>query len=136
LPDSTDEIVSDWCYGFLRGIQLDSAGWAPIKGTEAEAFLGVIIAFQNTEVDLHRQIVDRLRADQHDKPAEVLSTCVLELQRFWLKRRTDKPLVQGPSAVPSYLKAARNDPCPCGSTRKFKNCCGRNHTATPAVPMS
>jgi uncharacterized protein len=23
-----------------------------------------------------------------------------------------------------FEKAGRNDPCPCGSGRKFKNCCG------------
>jgi preprotein translocase subunit SecA len=23
-------------------------------------------------------------------------------------------------------KAGRNDPCPCGSGKKYKNCCGRN----------
>lgn len=26
---------------------------------------------------------------------------------------------------PSGLKIGRNDPCPCGSGKKFKNCCGR-----------
>ncbi|MFR6395306.1 MAG: SEC-C metal-binding domain-containing protein [Oscillospiraceae bacterium] len=23
-------------------------------------------------------------------------------------------------------KIGRNDPCPCGSGKKYKNCCGRN----------
>ncbi|MBQ7282414.1 MAG: SEC-C domain-containing protein, partial [Spirochaetales bacterium] len=23
-------------------------------------------------------------------------------------------------------KVGRNDPCPCGSGKKYKNCCGRN----------
>jgi preprotein translocase subunit SecA len=26
---------------------------------------------------------------------------------------------------PSPLKVGRNDPCPCGSGKKFKNCCGK-----------
>ncbi len=26
------------------------------------------------------------------------------------------------------VKARRNDPCPCGSGRKYKNCCGRGET--------
>jgi len=25
----------------------------------------------------------------------------------------------------SRLKVGRNDPCPCGSGKKYKNCCGR-----------
>ena len=27
----------------------------------------------------------------------------------------------------SRMKVGRNDPCPCGSGRKYKNCCGRNY---------
>jgi preprotein translocase subunit SecA len=26
---------------------------------------------------------------------------------------------------PQVLKVGRNDPCPCGSGKKFKNCCGK-----------
>jgi uncharacterized protein len=53
------------------------------------------------------------------------------LKRFFLHSR--KPLaklaeIQRPSA-PSFrrdktAKAGRNDPCPCGSGRKYKKCCG------------
>ena len=28
--------------------------------------------------------------------------------------------------VKSEQKVGRNDPCPCGSGKKYKNCCGRN----------
>lgn len=28
--------------------------------------------------------------------------------------------------VKSAGKVGRNDPCPCGSGKKYKNCCGRN----------
>jgi preprotein translocase subunit SecA len=30
-----------------------------------------------------------------------------------------KPIRTGP-------KVGRNDPCPCGSGKKYKHCCGRN----------
>jgi SEC-C motif domain protein len=32
---------------------------------------------------------------------------------------------QGPPPVRKADKAGRNDPCPCGSGKKFKHCCGR-----------
>jgi uncharacterized protein YecA (UPF0149 family) len=32
----------------------------------------------------------------------------------------------GPQARPMMPTAGRNDPCPCGSGKKFKKCCGRN----------
>jgi SEC-C motif domain protein len=28
-------------------------------------------------------------------------------------------------ALPTRLRANRNDPCPCGSGRKYKSCCGK-----------
>lgn len=31
------------------------------------------------------------------------------------------------------MRPGRNDPCPCGSTLKFKHCCGRPGTTTPAA---
>ncbi len=39
----------------------------------------------------------------------------------WIFART---LRQGPAPIVSGNKAGRNDPCPCGSGKKFKKCCG------------
>jgi uncharacterized protein len=36
------------------------------------------------------------------------------------------PAPDAQPAVPGFGKVGRNDPCPCGSGRKFKHCCGRN----------
>jgi preprotein translocase subunit SecA len=30
-----------------------------------------------------------------------------------------------PAAVSGKKKVGRNDPCPCGSGKKYKHCCGR-----------
>jgi SEC-C motif domain protein len=41
----------------------------------------------------------------------------------WIYTRT---LRQGPPPIKSaHPKVGRNDPCPCGSGKKFKHCCGR-----------
>jgi len=32
---------------------------------------------------------------------------------------------QIPKTVPKSAKVGRNDPCPCGSGKKYKNCCGK-----------
>ena len=33
---------------------------------------------------------------------------------------------EAPAPVKADRKVGRNDPCPCGSGKKYKNCCGRN----------
>ena len=50
------------------------------------------------------------------------------------RKQVAKPLVEGfaggkmPTRAPSKkaAKVGRNDPCPCGSGKKYKKCCGRN----------
>ena len=44
---------------------------------------------------------------------------------FWEPLWEDKPAVQQPY-VRTAPKAGRNDPCPCGSGKKYKKCCGKN----------
>lgn len=39
----------------------------------------------------------------------------------WIFTRT---LRQGPAPVVHTAKVGRNDPCPCGSGKKYKKCCG------------
>jgi SEC-C motif-containing protein len=34
-----------------------------------------------------------------------------------------RPVREGPAPIKSAPKAGRNDPCPCGSGKKFKHCC-------------
>ena len=63
-----------------------------------------------------------------DEAAELLRSApsaipeaVLEIAQFWKNRRSPAEPARriGP-------KVGRNDPCPCGSGKKYKHCCGRN----------
>lgn len=56
----------------------------------------------------------RLVADIKDNLPVVVQT----LYNFWRNKRT------GSTVKRDEPKAGRNDPCPCGSGRKFKQCCG------------
>ncbi|MBO4709700.1 MAG: SEC-C domain-containing protein, partial [Kiritimatiellae bacterium] len=41
--------------------------------------------------------------------------------------RAPAPVQGAPAAAPRVQPVVgRNDPCPCGSGKKFKKCCGRN----------
>jgi preprotein translocase subunit SecA len=52
-------------------------------------------------------------AAQATKPSDVVSEAAEVLSKA-------RPVRSGP-------KVGRNDPCPCGSGKKFKQCCGREH---------
>ena len=121
--EKATEIVTDWCFGFLAGVKLDNEAWKPVLGSEADPFLAIIRAHLEPEKEIHAQILGKISAE-NGTPAQVIATCVLELHRFWLARQPKKPAAPAGSAMPLPLKIGRNDPCPCGSGRKYKHCCG------------
>ena len=49
---------------------------------------------------------------------ENLPVIVQTLYNFWRNKR------QGGTVQRNEDKVGRNDPCPCGSGKKFKQCCG------------
>ena len=47
---------------------------------------------------------------------------VRDIHAFWLARRNENPLGSQPMRR-SEPRVGRNDPCPCGSGKKYKKCC-------------
>lgn len=64
----------------------------------------------------HHPDLDRRLADRHDR-LRVLFARALERRKRSVRAAAAPP----PS---SHSKTGRNDPCPCGSGKKFKRCCG------------
>jgi uncharacterized protein YecA (UPF0149 family) len=55
---------------------------------------------------------------------------LLEADRQYLR-----PMAYDPTPTRrAHRRVGRNDPCPCGSGRKFKRCCLWRSTAAPARP--
>src|SRR6266446_1126655 len=55
---------------------------------------------------------------------DVLKTAVLAIYEFW------SSYDQNPNPIRASVSPGRNDPCPCGSGKKYKRCCGRSAWAT------
>lgn len=55
-----------------------------------------------------------------------------DLKKLVDERTRSRPPVPGPDA--RGVPAGRNDPCPCGSGRKVKKCCGRPAAGRPGSP--
>ena len=60
-----------------------------------------------------------LSGSQSQKP-------VSPLQRPQGERHVTDSALKSATVVRTTPKIGRNDPCPCGSGKKYKNCCGRN----------
>ena len=80
-----------------------------------------------------RPIIVRVHTDE--KAQYVAETCAEHGWRYIIGFEPDEPedisdlerMLNPPKPV-SSKKVGRNDPCSCGSGKKFKKCCGKNGT--------
>ncbi len=81
-----------------------------------------------------RPIIVRVHTD--DKASYVAETCERHGWHFIIGFEPDKPedisdleKMLNPAVPTMSQKTGRNEPCPCGSGKKFKKCCGANSEA-------
>ncbi|MEA2780521.1 MAG: hypothetical protein QOK29_2065 [Rhodospirillaceae bacterium] len=113
-----DDTGSWWALGFMLGMHLRRDAWTPLLQDEESEVLVNAIAMLATD-PAEREIA----AFTPDGRAEVISMLpltLLSIRSFW---REGPPPPQ-PSIPVRSNKIGRNDPCPCGSGRKYKKCCG------------
>lgn len=110
-------VVDEWCEGYWRGVRLTQEHWDE-GGEELAALLAPILAFTGaTDWRGHDFAHDEVRTIQ-----QAIAPNVRAIHAYWLARRTGQGPVQRPVRR-SRPRVGRNDPCPCGSGKKFKNCC-------------
>lgn len=129
-------VLSDWCSGYYKGMSIDMRAWAPLLLGQP-ALLGTVLLY-GTEDGL-----DALLRLNHDAAAlraagEGLADMVRQVHAYWLaQRRQQEASGQVPEPI-RYVntptqpihrdgpKLGRNEPCHCGSGRKYKHCHGAN----------
>jgi hypothetical protein len=67
---------------------------------------------------------DAIAERQEEEPAEDLDDVLPSDPSLGVLSRLDEPSAGPAPIVNAERKVGRNDPCPCGSGRKFKKCCG------------
>ena len=107
-------IVDDWCEGYMRGVALAAGAWNA-GGLQMAVLLTPIRAF-TSETDWRGH--DFSTEVEIENIRSAITPNVREMHAYWLARR-DRP-APTQRAEP---RVGRNDPCPCGSGKKFKKCC-------------
>lgn len=116
-------VIDEWCTGFVRGMVLDEEAWRPLLETDEGREMLYPIMLYGTEDGWDEQERDPALADRHAEFAASLGDSVVAIMDWWLPVRKAKSTIRREEA-----KVGRNDPCPCGSGRKFKQCCGGEKT--------
>jgi uncharacterized protein len=110
-------VVDEWCAGYVRGVDLAADEWCAAS-PDIVQLLAPIRAFTASTDWLAHELPETEAAKLRD----AIVPNVRALHAYWLARRAEgaRDLVrQGRTS----LRVGRNEPCPCGSGKKYKKCC-------------
>ncbi len=131
-PNSDDVLWEPWVNGFARAMDIRPKAWDKIMSCgDVDLIAGLTMlllfhAFCNGEIDLPDNEIDEM----DEQAPDAIPNIVLDLND-WTKSQQQQgfpfagqapanantnPFVRG--------KVGRNAPCPCGSGKKYKKCCG------------
>jgi uncharacterized protein len=111
-------IVDEWCYGFMSGVSLAGTAW-DVGGEEMETLLEPIARFVD---EAYWDELDDLPDEEIEKLQLCIKPSVRKIHAWWLTRR-ENPMPKAAPRTYDVPQAGRNDPCPCGSGKKYKKCC-------------
>ncbi len=96
-------------------------------GVQAFGQKDPVTEYEKQGYEMFDQMIDRI----HDDVTAFLLNAKIEINRKvqMPKQHTFKPadVVENtpPTTITKNKEVGRNDPCPCGSGKKYKNCCGK-----------
>jgi uncharacterized protein len=118
---------ASWADGYLLGSDVGATPWVEAAGEHAEELADLLEPFFLLNGSLKEDMCgagERWLSEAEEARAlraaeEELPSLVLMIHDFW-KAKTTTP----ETFVRDADKIGRNQACPCGSGRKFKQCCG------------
>ncbi|MGL4439788.1 MAG: UPF0149 family protein [Bosea sp. (in: a-proteobacteria)] len=128
-PNSDETLWEPWVDGFTRAMGLRPDAWAELldrTDEETRSTMIFLMALQDINTGTSEFSEDEI--DEIDLAApDLIPNCVATI----LHQSRPELVGTEPANLPgSPYKAAtrpgRNDPCSCGSGRKYKQCCGKN----------
>jgi uncharacterized protein len=114
-----------WIEGFEKAVALRPKAWKTFLDADADtvtAMSGMLMLAGIARGDKEVEDGDILPATASDKIAD----WVVILNEWRLANYQPKHGIDPRVASASMKKVGRNDPCPCGSGKKYKKCCGLN----------
>jgi uncharacterized protein len=114
----THWVVDEWCTGYMKGVALYPI--SAVTMPDMNDMLAPIQQFADPDG------WDSLEGKGHREIRELqeqIAPAARAIHAYWLARRAPPDAGAGTYIRPEP-KVGRNDPCPCGSGKKFKKCCG------------
>lgn len=114
-----------WAGGFVRGVAMRAEAWGERSAEEdIGSFLAAMVSLG---ADPDEFPDDALAPDERRGLLDVLPKALVHLHCLWRGRSSPYQLGRRSESVGGSRparKIGRNEPCPCGSGKKYKRCCG------------
>ena len=120
-----DEELGAWADGYLAGVDLAEPSWdeaADAEDLDAMLFPFLALTGDAKEMALESGEAWMSEAEEREMLADVragLADHLLDVRRYWFEKSIP------PTVKRDGPKVGRNDPCPCGSGKKYKSCHGK-----------
>lgn len=120
---------NDWAFGFLKGISIRGTDWMKGANAEEEDMLAgfllpmLVLAHENDPDETLRPPPIRGRKKREDL-IETMAFSAIRFYRYFRPEIYPREQDFFPDLVRTAPKTGRNEPCPCGSGKKYKRCCG------------
>ena len=117
---------NDWARGFMRGMDMRHDGWAELVDDEEHGgwLLPMMILYHEHDDDPEMRPEPISPEKREDIIAHMLAGLMRAYRYFRSHREANAGTAFTPERRRSSSKVGRNDPCPCGSGKKYKRCCG------------
>jgi uncharacterized protein len=122
--------AAEWCEGFLLGFQFSDEAWSLLAVGQPTWFTPFLRLGTDDGIEITKKSGDA------ETWMNEIELSLVKMHAFWKDRRATQPgglvgddfRLGGHKDVAQSVrggpKIGRNDPCPCGSGKKFKKCCG------------
>ena len=116
---------NDWARGFIRGTGLCHDGWAELLADDDQGGCMIPMLMLHHEHDKDPALRPKpIAPEQRKEIIESMAAGLGEAYRYFMQHRKPDVSTRGPQHRRPGSKIGRNDPCPCGSGKKYKRCCG------------
>ena len=124
-----DSHAEDWAQGFMAGTKLRPEIWSGLIHDEDKNGLILpilILAHENDPDPECRPLGKPMDTAQRQGVITMAAAAVMRMYDYFREEQAPDWLTEtDPSFVRRGRKIGRNEPCPCGSGKKFKRCCAR-----------
>lgn len=117
---------NDWAKGFVRGMQLHQKDWTGLSNDEENggSLVPILALAHENDPDLKlRPYKEPVSEERREQLIMGLSTGAMSSNKYFEPHRQTSASI-GNTFRRDTPKVGRNEPCPCGSGRKYKRCCG------------